>query len=425
MLVVITIMAILLGLAATMMRPDLEGRRTREAARAVNVYFSSARNRAMETGRPCGVILHRVSPAVPAAMSMDQCEVPPTFAGQNFTSVVRVQDWSASATSLPAGSTVLKAQVQGTSGAIDFSKNLLHRGDLVQLNGQGPWYTIVLDTTNTNPADFPLVGQGSYLNTDDLTSIDFTQGKDTSIPPDNWIDTNWLTLQLAPAYAQQTPWPKGAGNGWSQPVPFSVLRQPAKGTESPLQLPAGAAIDLDFSGIDYAGDLTAFSPPPGAPAPKFPDSYNWFDATWFDTNLPIPGDVTILFGPTGAVQSVSIVNVGAFTPTKPIFLLVGKRERIPSGNLFPTITQGNPATWPNWYDLKNIWVMLNPQSGLISTGENGSVNSGNGGQLPTWTDRTTWRQFIVTYIITGPPQSIPVPVQCRALARDAQSMGGK
>ena len=35
----------------------------------------------METGRPCGLILHRLYAPVPAALSMDQCETPPTFAG--------------------------------------------------------------------------------------------------------------------------------------------------------------------------------------------------------------------------------------------------------------------------------------------------------------------------------------------------------
>ena len=39
---VISIMVIVMGLAATLMRPDLDGRRAREAARALNVYISSA-----------------------------------------------------------------------------------------------------------------------------------------------------------------------------------------------------------------------------------------------------------------------------------------------------------------------------------------------------------------------------------------------
>ncbi len=58
MLIVITIMLMLVTVGLTMMRPDVEGRRIREAARSLNVYLSSARNRAIETGTPCGVTFH-------------------------------------------------------------------------------------------------------------------------------------------------------------------------------------------------------------------------------------------------------------------------------------------------------------------------------------------------------------------------------
>ncbi len=344
LLVVISIMVIMMGLAATLMRPDLEGRRTREAARALNVYISSARNRAIETGRPCGFILHRFSVAVPAALSMDQCETPPTFAGSNVTSVVRVQDWSNSTTSF-SGSTVLKVQVRGTNGASDFYKNLLHRGDLVQLNGQGPWYTIGLDSKNTNPADFPLVGAGSNIASyDDMTSIDFTVGTDPN--GDGWIEDKWLTLWLPAVYTQQTPWPK-AGATWSQPVAFSVLRQaqPTRGAETPLQLPAGAVVDLVWSGCSAAAPLS-LSPALSGGATA--------------------GDVTILFGPTGSITSVSIANDqgSPYQPTQPIYLLIGKREKI-GANVLAGNT--NPATMTNWQDLNNVWVSINQQSGFVST----------------------------------------------------------
>ena len=69
MLVVVAIMMVLVAAAATRMRPASEARRIRESARALNVYLGSARNRAMETGRPCGVILHRFISGTPLARS--------------------------------------------------------------------------------------------------------------------------------------------------------------------------------------------------------------------------------------------------------------------------------------------------------------------------------------------------------------------
>ena len=81
MLIAITIMVMLMALAATTILPATESRRSREAARALNVYLGSARNRAMETGRPCGVIFHRFG-TLACSMSIDQCEVPPCYCGE-------------------------------------------------------------------------------------------------------------------------------------------------------------------------------------------------------------------------------------------------------------------------------------------------------------------------------------------------------
>ena len=47
LLIVITVLMMLVGVALPTMRPALEGRQIREAARSVNIYFSSARSDAM------------------------------------------------------------------------------------------------------------------------------------------------------------------------------------------------------------------------------------------------------------------------------------------------------------------------------------------------------------------------------------------
>ena len=60
MLIVISIIMILTVVTLKAIQPTGD-RRVREAAREVNVYISSARNRAIEIGRPCGVIFHRAT----------------------------------------------------------------------------------------------------------------------------------------------------------------------------------------------------------------------------------------------------------------------------------------------------------------------------------------------------------------------------
>ena len=78
LLVVVAIMLMLAAVAIPAMRPSMEGRKTREAARAINVYLSSARNRAIESGRPVGVQIERdiASNLSLAGVTLYQVEVP-------------------------------------------------------------------------------------------------------------------------------------------------------------------------------------------------------------------------------------------------------------------------------------------------------------------------------------------------------------
>ncbi|MCE5267715.1 MAG: type II secretion system GspH family protein [Planctomycetaceae bacterium] len=343
MLVVVTIMVLLMGFAATRIVPATQSRRSREAARALNVYLSSARNRAMETGRPYGVILHRFG-ALPCTMSFDNYEESP-YSGKTNDAVVMVWDQSST---WPDGSTILRVQIRGIPGAppqaADFSNDTIHRGDLMQLNAQGPWYTIIEDPTVIPSKDFALTSNGGI---DFNTGITVTNG---------WITNRWLTLRLEPQYHQQTAWTAG----WSQPMLFGIKRRRTSTlSPSPLQLPAGAVVDLAASG-----------PNPAAP---------------FGVN-----DVMILFSASGSVQSISVGVAPPMAITDPIFLLVGKRERV--GQSVATPTPDNRSQWANWQDLDNIWVVINPLTGTITTSN------------------------------VAPGASIAAS---RSLATDAQGMGGK
>jgi len=336
MLVVVSIMMILVAAAATAFRPAGDSRRVREAARAVNVYLSSARSRAMETGRSCGVTFHTL-PSVAAAMDMDQCEVPPSYAGETLNAAVRVQDWTLKPDDLyywKDCSVILKVQLV-TAG--DLAPWLVRRGDTMQLGGQGPIYTVILDEVdnrNTNgtpfttiPSDFPLDAKGC---------IDFSQ------PISNFV----VTLRLPPQQLQSVPWPKAKDPVplWSAPIPFRIIRAPTstaatRSAAAPLQLPVGTVIDLGASGRDP------------------PATYGYFGIN----------DVTIMFNSGGAVESV-LYGGQTYPAVNPIFLMVGKRERV-ENPLEPNPKADNKATWPNYQDMENLWIVINPQSGLITTEE--------------------------------------------------------
>jgi prepilin-type N-terminal cleavage/methylation domain-containing protein len=189
MLIVISILMILAGAAANVMRPALDGRRIREAARAVNVYLSSARNRAMETGRPCGVILRRFNNTA-AVMNLDQCEVPACYSGELESSTATVSS---------NGSTVT-ANLGAAPPA-----GVVNSGDLIQFNYQGPLYKI----------DSP----GATITASLYSSQD----------------------QAIPWTGQSVPY-----RIFRSPSKASVMSLQAQ----PLQLPAASIVDLNASSID-------------------------------------------------------------------------------------------------------------------------------------------------------------------------------
>jgi prepilin-type N-terminal cleavage/methylation domain-containing protein len=70
LLVVMFILLMLTTVALPMLQPDDDSRRIREAARMVNVYLSSARLRAMETGGP------RATPTRPSSSARPKSRRP-------------------------------------------------------------------------------------------------------------------------------------------------------------------------------------------------------------------------------------------------------------------------------------------------------------------------------------------------------------
>ncbi len=282
LLVVLSILVLLAAMSIPAMRPMLEGRRIREACRAVNVYCGSARGRAKEIGRPCGVVLRRFDGLPQAAMVLEQAEVPPPYAGDTIDAIAFIRR-DVTANGGVELTAIFRPRIDGS---------LVQNGDRMQFNHQGPLYTITED-----PGDEGGVGS--------------------------------LTLWIDVSDGQRLPWPDDGS--LSQPVPYKIIRRPMKSAATPLQLPAGAVIDLQFSGTDSV----SFNPT---------DSY----------------PIYIMFSPNGAVQRIYSDDGPGAAVTEPIFLLVGKRENVP-------FDPNDPDAVANWQDLTNLWITLNPQSGLVTT----------------------------------------------------------
>ena len=139
-------------------------------------------------------------------------------------------------------------------------------------------------------------------------------------------------------------------------VPFQIFRQPAKTARAPLVLPESIAIDLLFSGD--AGEL--FAP----------------------ANPSDPTPVIIMFSPTGVVDRLYHSEgappvLQSEPPTGPIFLLLGRREKMPldlSDNSMPIRDRPvNDLEQNNLVDLTNLWISIQPQTGHIASTENSPI----------------------------------------------------
>ena len=329
LLIVISIMLVLAASVATMMPSGTDSRRVREAARVVNVYLSSARNHAMEIGRPCGVTFRNFG-APGFAMTADQCEVPPCYCGEMDTSMVGV--------TYPGTGNGLF--VTFSEGAL--TAGLVRPGDSIQLNCQGPLCTVV----TTAPVD-----TNGYL----------TSAVGTPTQP--------LTVTFDNTQGQLVPW-----TTTSVSVPYRIFRSPMKGAASPLELPASSVVDLKWSGM-AGGYLGAPPPPP-------------------------PADFTVMFSPTGAVASVYLGGARQVI-SDTIYLLIGRQSRV--ANPF-VANNPNENTQTNWQDLNDLWVTINPQTGVVNTEP---IGSSAGDPDP---DADPTHKAIV---------------DARAIALQAQGMGGK
>jgi len=211
----LVVIAIMLGMAAVtipQLQPAMETRRMREAGRSVATYFGSARTKALETGRPCGVTIEPlrnskgiVVPGSNSCIVLRQSLVPLPFGGWSTNSVGRIQMTSYNPTS---GTATFNAD-------IPVNKKLVNPGDLIQFNLQGPFYEI------------------------------------TSVSDDGGTPSK---LSLDVSNGQLLPWPE---NSWSQGMKFKIYRRPVPSLAKVQQMPPMTAIDLGYSGTKST--LSAFS----------------------------------------------------------------------------------------------------------------------------------------------------------------------
>lgn len=356
LLVVVSILMLLAAVALPMVQPAMESRRVREAARAINIFFGSARNQAIATRRHCGVLLQRTPGKPNAATVLQLVEIPPIYSGNepNATVTLRLD---------PSWTGIGYTQLIASMAPGTVSPHSIRRGDLIQVNHQGPWYTIVDDDATGGPID-------------DTTGEVVVPTTGTPVP-----DTTFpVRIQMLPGAT--LPWTGTA----SPPLPFSIARQPyddvnrrlnvRRSAGASLTIPGGVAIDLGVSGTETL--LGRF----------------------WEANPNLAEPVIFIFSPTGSLERViSVVTSAAerqFYATEPVYLLVGRASQVGMPEELP-LPSPVPAGWtppedarPNWLDPESLWVCLNPQTGLVSVAENAYLPTPPQDASFKWEDRKTW-----------------------------------
>jgi len=350
LMIVSSIVLMLVVISVPVVRPMLMSRKQADAAQILSIYLNSARNRAYETGRDCGVMFERytdnnrmdgmatVFPNNDSCLVIRQVEVPPPYVGMNPDVRVSVEyetgmdgkvaniffhRWNGNAWDV------------NTSVETPYWNNMVQNGDKIQFDNQGAFYTMTR-SFNGGPGSPPQISVQDKL-------------------PGSERDFSVIR-----------PIPENS------PATFKVLRLPKSGEAQltlapPVGFPTGIIVDLQYSGIGFSQYWT---PPAGNNPGWWGDIESDFKPKSASDNDP----VIVMFSPSGAVSFIRSGN--QISPGGPIHFLVGRWDRAAS-DWNPNGAGGwlRPDTSPyppedglrNFQDLSNFWVTIDPNTGRVRT----------------------------------------------------------
>ena len=340
LLVVLGILVVLMGIAATAVKNGTRGKKQREAARQVNAFIANTQARAAEAGRPVGFEIVRNVTDVNgdtmidatndigisnAALTMYVIETPPIYSGDTTTAMLEM--------SAPS------------SGVVTLTDNL---GNYVSATG--------------------------FLEVDDIVQVrlnyrgrTYENTKVTSLSP--------FTMTFNVPADDNTIFPT---TGNTVDVPVQITLPPVRSSASPLQLPSDMCIDLTCSGVGNTGNQFA----------------NW--------NSNTHDSIRVLFSPNGTIDSFSTFATrqpdgsGGFLPVwkRPlgnVHILVGKYthavdalavmgtngiDDVSFGSLsyMDYLRPSDPDLETNLADASAMWVSVNFQTGQITTTRNKRID---------------------------------------------------
>ncbi len=262
LLVVLLIMSIMLAIAVPIVRPPVEARAVREGARMLSTALTSARTRAIQTGRPVGVMFEPSDAAGNTAAVLHYVQVAAPYAGTSIPSTII----------FPNPPNII----------VDPRDPLRQVAECT--------FDPVKDSVPDNEDDYIDTGVGDHFESGSQLQLGYKK------PGYVVRENNGTTLTL------EHPTIEWANSPEYWPVPdrylsFQIFPPPKKSSLFPLQLPTRAVVDIGASGVGSSGQ---FSPGSGTP-------------------------VMVTFTPTGEVDRIYHGDAPAGEELdEPLYLLVGK-----------------------------------------------------------------------------------------------------
>jgi hypothetical protein len=347
LLVVVAILMglILVGLPA--MTPTKEARAIREAARSIDLMLGAARNQAIASGRPMGVMLERMPEQPLAGVAIYPAEEPAPYSGEFVGSQVQIYGQAPLWRINDPNKTIVAGMV--------------HVYDLIQFNNQGPFFCIMGNANNQAQSD------GSILPPYNI-ALDWQVTEGSNYGSDTAGGVSLSGLPPTPPW--NTPWPTRASN--ATPVNFRIFRQPVRSGSEALELPPGAAIDFQYSGYSEGSGTPCFAP---VAQVKSTDPAN-------DPNDPADfTPIYIMFAPNGSIayvyhsyirdHSTHLVLVRRQVRSDWFNFVIGKRKRV-------GIT--SPDGVNNNNDPERLYIAINSLTGtsIVTEDNTGYYNAMSG-----------------------------------------------
>lgn len=351
LMVVVTIAVMLVAVSVPMMKPAMEDAKHREASRQMNVFLTSAKARAIQTGRPAGIWIERDASGGNAALNVYMAETPAPYAGDFTSAVAELRD-DLNSDGRADTARIFPAQ----SLSLPF---LVQVGDLIQFGYKGACFKLVTVPPKPSMTAIPTYYDLIFEVPSEIVNPgpDGKWGKagvddDSANGTDDRGEAGW-------AASDDGPNPPSPGTT----VPYQIYRQPRPSKVAPLLFAGGVAIDLKYSGIGASG-------------------------TDFDAGLQNrPGllnsqPVIVMFDPGGAISNVYTGIYNAGTGTIPlvgapvqgtVHFLIGKfNQTVPPPDPVTAVYPALNATQNNLEDTSNSWVSIADRTGAITTAENAS-----------------------------------------------------